>query len=316
MTWHLVTTDFPPQEGGIATWAAATAIALHRAGERVEVHARARTGVVPAAWPFPVHRMWGRSWRRWQGVWAAASVLPRVRGGDVVVCATWPLATNLVGRVPRLGVAYHGSDLTRAPAPAALHHVCDAAVNLPVSRFLGGLLGVPHTVLPAPIDVGPPAAPGDRLLTIARLGPLKGVDRVLRLGARLGRPVTVVGDGAERVRLEALAGELGVDARFTGRLAPGDIPWDGHWACCLFSRLDQDGSGAEGLGLALLEAAARGIPGLGTRVGGIPEAADLVLDDPLVDPVPELPDREAVRARVAREHGTAALVATLRATLA
>lgn len=316
MSWHLVTTDFPPQAGGLATWSAAVAQALHTAGEEVIVHARARSGVVPEAWPFRVIPLAGRSWARWQGVWAAASVLPRVRPGDRVLCATWPLAVHLVGRVPRLGVAYHGSDLTRGPDPVALRTVRDGSVNLPVSRFLAGLLGGPAAVLPAPVDVAPPAAPGERLLCVARLGPLKGVDRVVRLAGRLGRPLTVVGEGPERPALEALAAAHGVAARFTGALPPAAIPWDGVWANCLFSRPDADGSGAEGLGLVLLEGAARGIPGLGSRVGGIPEVADLVLDDPLVDPLPPLPDRELVRARVARSHGTAALVATLRGALA
>ena len=91
-----------------------------------------------------------------------------------------------------------------------------------------------------------------------------------------------------------------------------DIPWDDAWACALFSRVDADGSGAEGLGLTLIEAATRGIPTLGVRVGGIPEVADVVLDDPERDEIPPLPDRGDVRARMAAHHGRARTVETLR----
>jgi glycosyltransferase involved in cell wall biosynthesis len=196
-----------------------------------------------------------------------------------------------------------------------LDRVRREAIHFPVSDFLGGLLGVPYTRLPAPIDVLPPVSRGDALLTVARLGPLKGVDRVLRFAARVGRRVTVVGDGPERRSLEDLAVSLGVEATFTGRLGRAEIPWDGAAAACLFSRADVDGTGAEGLGLVLLEAAARGIPSLGTAVGGIPEAADRVID-PERDPFPLLPGVDAVQSRLAAGHGRARCVATLRRLLA
>ena len=321
MPWRIVTTDFPPLDGGIATWAEGAAAALGAAGESVVVHARSVAGLRAQAAtptvPYEIIPIRGRSWAAWQAVWAAAAVMPRLRRGDVVVCATWPLAVHLVGPAARLGVpvlvAYHGSDVTR-PAPIRGFELVQegARAHLPVSAYLGGLLGTPFTVVPAPIDVAPPATPGDVLLTVARLTPLKGVDRVLRLGARLGRPVRVVGDGPERPALERLAAELGVAATFTGRLKRADIPWDGVWACALFSRVDEDGTGAEGLGLTLIEAGARGIPTLGTAVGGIPEVASVVLDDPERGEVPALPDRDEVRARVGARHGRAPFLDTLR----
>lgn len=315
MTWRLVTTDFPPQDGGIATWAAATAWALHRAGEPVVVHARARSGVDPSAWPFPVIPMPGRSWRRWQGAWAAASVLPRLRRGDRLLVATWPLAVGLLDGARLLGVpvgvTFHGSDLTRPPpGPGRERVIAGATARLPVSDFLGAALGAPYTRLPMPIDPLPPVARGDTLLTVARLVPGKGVDRVLALGRRLGRPVVVVGEGPERARLETHAAALGVRATFTGRRAPADIPWAGAWAVALLSEAP------EGLGLVLLEAAARGLPTLGARAGGIPEAAWATVEDPAADPLPPWPDAAALHAWLRARHGTGALVATLRATLA
>lgn len=325
--WRIVTTDFPPLDGGIATWTEAVAAGLAAAGEEVAVHARVVAGLRARSRaegaPYDVVPMWGRSWAAWQGVWAAASVLPRLRRGDKLLCATWPLAVHLLGPARRLGVpvgvAFHGSDLTRAPVVRGLDLVrAEATALLPVSRYLGGLLDAPHVVLPAPVDPLPAARPGEALLTVARLTPLKGVDRVLRLGHRLGRPVVVVGEGDARPGLEALAAELGVSASFTGRLPRADIPWDDAWACALLSRPDPADArytGAEGLGLVLLEAAARGIPTLGSTTGGVPEAAAVVLADPERDPIPPLPDRAAMTAWLAAHHGTDRLVATLRAAL-
>jgi phosphatidylinositol alpha-1,6-mannosyltransferase len=327
MTWHLVTTDFPPRGGGVATWAYGVAAALHAAGEPVLVHARDTTG----AEPFPVVRMVGRSWARWGGWWAAASVIPRLRRGDRVVSATWPTATHLIGATRRIGVpllvGWHGSDLTRRPLVAGIEAVKAAGIHIPVSAYLADLLGVPATVLPCPVDVEPPAVRGERLLVVARLGPLKGVDRALRLAARLGRPITVVGEGAAREALEALAQDLRIESTFTGDLPRASIPWEGTWALVLLSRPDDrqeppgwqpppGGAGQEGLGLVLLEAAARGIPSIGVRTGGIPEAASVILEDPERDPVPTLPGTEAVQAWLRARHGSARTVEALRAVVA
>jgi len=304
VTWHLVTTDFPPLEGGVATWAEGTAAALRAAGEHVVVYAPRRLGAEG------VTPLWGRSWARWAHAWVALQVLPRVRAGDRVLCATWPLATSLLGRAD-VSVVFHGSDLTRPPLTPGLDAVKRDARLFPVSHFLGGLLGAPHQVLPAPLGPQRRAAPGDALLAIARLGPLKGVDRVIDLAARSRRPVTIVGDGPSRPDLEALAARLGVRATFRGRLPRAEIPWDGHHAALLLSRVDADGSGAEGLGLVLLEAAARGIPTIGSPTGGIPEVAMRVMKDG--DPLPDLADdaRDDAVQFVSDRHGPEKTVATL-----
>ncbi|MDP2310536.1 MAG: glycosyltransferase family 4 protein [Pseudomonadota bacterium] len=335
MTWHVVTTDYPPRDGGVATWAEGVARALHLAGEPVLVHAR---DGAPADHPVPAVRMCGRSWARWGSWWAAGSVLPRLRAGDRIVAATWPMASRLLGGAARrdvpVFVAWHGSDLTRPPLVDGLDRVRRSAILIPVSAYLGGLLGQPYTVLPAPIDPLTPVPRGDRLLVVARLGPLKGGDRALRLAKRLGRPITLVGEGPAREGLEALAKDLGVDATFTGALPRDQIPWAGTWALALLSRAEASGdlsrsasrsaptprgwavppggAGQEGLGLVLLEAAARGIPSIGSRVGGIPEAASVVLDDPEHDPIPPLPGADAVRAALVARHGSGRVVDVLR----
>ena len=95
-------------------------------------------------------------------------------------------------------------------------------------------------------------------------------------------------------------------------------------AMVLLPRVDQDGSGAEGLGLCLLEAAARGIPTIGCRTGGVEEAIGpgLLLDDP---ENPNLPRVEAflsdpehgprARSWLQDTHGPARTVETLMAVM-
>lgn len=306
MRIKVVTTEYPPHLGGVATWTAAVAGALRGAGHAVEVFAHLGGGA-------GVNRLRGRHWNRWGHVWTAAQVRPRLSEGDVVLATTWPLAVYLAPET-RLAVAWHGSDLTRPPFIAGRERVAGRAVNFPVSRYLGGLVGAPHTVLPYPIEPGPVARQGDALLVIARLGPLKGVDRAVRLAARLDRPLVVVGEGPERFRLEALAAELGVKADFRG--ATSEIPWDGTWALVMLSRADGDGSGQEGLGLVMLEAAARGIPSIGSACGGIPEAASVILADPEQDDVPALPSSTDVRDWLAATHGTVRCVQAFEGALA
>jgi glycosyltransferase involved in cell wall biosynthesis len=301
---HLVTHDFPPAfDGGVASWAQVCAAALAALGQEVVVYARSGrdTAAFDGACPHPVVRLEGRSWARRGALWVDLQVGPLVRQGDRVIFSTWPLAVRISSRLARRGVpfapVFHGSDLTRlADCPPGLAAVARRArALLPVSGFLRAELArlLPEStatpsgriaVLPQPVETRELAPPGEGLVTVARLNRLKGVDRVLRLGAALGWPVTVIGDGEERAGLEALAAELGVAARFTGRLSREQTlaAYPGHAAAALLPRVDRDGSGAEGFGLVLLEAMAWGVPAIGCRTGGVPEAVGpgLLLEEP------------------------------------
>lgn len=118
------------------------------------------------------------------------------------------------------------------------------------------------------------------LLTVARLVERKGHETVLRAlpAVRAAIPdvaYAIVGNGPMRGRLEALTDELGLRAavRFTGRLPAERLP-----ACYAAADLfvmpghAVPGELAEGFGLAFLEAAAAGVPGVGSDFGGIPDA--------------------------------------------
>jgi glycosyltransferase involved in cell wall biosynthesis len=121
-----------------------------------------------------------------------------------------------------------------------------------------------------------------RLVTVASLEqPYKGVDVLVRAAGECHRrglslALLVVGEGRERPALEALGrAELPADrVAFAGQVAPKDVTahLDASHLFVLASR-------TEGLPQAMIEAMARGLPCLGSDVGGIPElleARDLV----------------------------------------
>jgi glycosyltransferase involved in cell wall biosynthesis len=307
----LLTQDFPPGfDGGIASWSLDLALALHKAGRSVEVLAR-RTGDTADAdanLSFPVHRMRGRSWMRWQGVWAGINAAPKLDRDTVVVATSWRLLPHVLPvarlRGARTVCTFHGSDLTRLgerePALKQVLKQCDAL--LPVSQFLAQILydrGAAQervAVLPMPLalpDEPDWSQPRQGLLLVARLTSLKGVDRAVRLAEAAGLPLTVIGEGP------ASAQALGPGVRALGRLPRDQVlaEMDRSAAIVLLPRTDEDGSGAEGLGLCFLEGATRGVPAIGCSTGGVAEAVGpgLLLGDP---DAPSPAEIAAVRALV------------------
>ncbi len=295
---HLVTLDFPPDfDGGVASWAEDLARALVDAGHPVTVYARytGRSGEYDGILPFPVMRMMGRSWQRWQAWWVRMQVAPRLKKGDIVLFASWRLAF-LLGPIAaqkgsKVGVFFHGSELTElSRTPFGLKLVLRHVHWLfPVSRFLADQLSR-HSADPSKVRVVPmhlalgqaPGAPGRGLLVVARLNKRKGIDRVIRIARALQWPLTIIGAGSARPALEVVQLECGAEVEFVGRLSRVRVldAYRGKVATLLLPRCNPDGSGAEGLGLALLESAARGTPTVGCRTGGVPEACQLVLEDP------------------------------------
>lgn len=108
----------------------------------------------------------------------------------------------------------------------------------------------------------------------------KGLDVLLAALARvrsagLAVELTVVGEGRHRAELEAQARACDVVAHFVGQQPAGAGVRAVLDACDAFVLPSR----SEGLPRALIEAMARGLPSLGTSIGGIPElldAADLV----------------------------------------
>jgi glycosyltransferase involved in cell wall biosynthesis len=114
-----------------------------------------------------------------------------------------------------------------------------------------------------------------RLITVASLEqPYKGVQHLLAavdtcLRQGLDLELHVVGDGRYRTALEQRAAALGIKERvtFTGQLPAGQAVREHLDEADVFVLA----SLTEGLPRAMIEAMARGLPCIGTNVGGIPE---------------------------------------------
>jgi glycosyltransferase involved in cell wall biosynthesis len=122
----------------------------------------------------------------------------------------------------------------------------------------------------------PPWNPDGPWLFLGRLEPGKGAEELIRAAER---PVVIAGEGSERSYLEALAAQLGVQARFTGWAANIEPLLADAGALVLPSR-------EEGLPVAILEALGSRRPVVATNVGAISEV--------LANPVP-VGDIDALR---------------------
>jgi glycosyltransferase involved in cell wall biosynthesis len=195
-------------------------------------------------------------------------------------------------RIP-LAVSLHGTDvrlLANVPIarPIARRVLAQAQAILPVSSALLReverlrLGGAPRDVLPMPADPATfhPGGGGEEgppeFVVAARLTRQKRVDLAIRAMALVeaapGPRLHVAGDGPERASLASLARSSGLGDRgvFHGMMEPEDL-------AALFrrSRAVVLPSVGEGYGLALVEGALCGAPGIGARSGGI---QDLVED--------------------------------------
>jgi glycosyltransferase involved in cell wall biosynthesis len=112
--------------------------------------------------------------------------------------------------------------------------------------------------------------------TIGRLSMEKGLDILLKATALLARErpnmkVVIAGEGPERGKLERMAKSLGIEANvsFLGEIAYDHVPS----TLATFDIFAMP-SLAEGFGVAAIEAAAMGIPVVGSDVHGIPDVVD------------------------------------------
>lgn len=245
-----ITQDFPPEIGGIQTYAVELARRLAPRCDDFAVLAPAMPSAEAgdAALPFEVIRLEATADSLAFKAFGPVRRLARTRGFDTVFHVQWPTALStmlarFVGGPRRIFVAAHGRELLFEPLSGVAQTIYDGVRALilrhadglfPVSRYTASLLeslGAPPKRIqivhngtdPAlfhPADVAPLRAQlglnGQKvLLTVGRLVGRKGVDTVLHALPEVAQAVPgvtylVAGDGPDRPRLEALARRLGV----------------------------------------------------------------------------------------------------------
>jgi len=117
------------------------------------------------------------------------------------------------------------------------------------------------------------------ILHVARLVEVKGAEYLIRAFGRLSgthptAELAIVGDGPLKRSLQALAQSLGVGdrVRFVGALPHAQVlAWMRKAAMLVLPSVRTSTGRVEGLGMVLLEAAATGVPVIGSAIGGIPE---------------------------------------------
>jgi glycosyltransferase involved in cell wall biosynthesis len=227
----------------------------------------ARVDLVHGLWldePGAVAVLAGRSIRR--------PTLASLMGGELTALPDIAYGAAL-GRGGRwtttltLGLA----DLVSAPSIAGVAALEARRGGRPV---VGLPLGVDAAVFaPGPSDRPVPADDGRTVLFVGSLEPVKDPARLLRVITRLvaGRPevrLEVIGEGRLRPHLESLATELGIADRvaFRGPLPRAALP-DRYRAATVLAIPSRH----EAQSMVAVEAAACGLPVVGTRVGILPD---------------------------------------------
>ena len=236
--------------GWIAHSAATTAVHYRLAGDADILHAQ-DFAAVPPAWP-----------ARWR---YRRPLVLTLHTSHFLVRARRPLWKPILRRI----VASPDYLL------AASREILDTALALHPHRRAQVLLNAVDTETFRPTEATLPPTPRRRLIVPRRLFPKNGVEYFVRalprIAAQLDVEAIVVGDGPERPRLEALAGELGVAGRirFLGSKAHDEMP-----GILSSAELAIIPSLMEASSVAALEAMACGVPVAASRVGGLPEIVD------------------------------------------
>ncbi len=184
--------------------------------------------------------------------------------------AAWPIALPWIpymrGNLARKQRALGRADAIVAVSGAIKRDLEQRSVELGRTRI---------EVIPNPVDVAglrervgtmAPRLSGRYAIFVGKLEQNKGVAYLLPAveRARLPWPLVVVGEGAERGRLESGARAAGRDVRFTGWLPRDEaLAWLAHASLVVFPSY-----GPESLSRVLLESAVLGVPIAAMNTGG------------------------------------------------
>ncbi|HEY0967012.1 MAG TPA: glycosyltransferase family 4 protein [Opitutaceae bacterium] len=313
-TWNsvfLITHEFYPKRGGIATFTEEIARASAGLGYDVEVWAQATTGQAEKPWPFRMHRMpikgthdFSCQFRLGLQLIAARR---KLRYATVYLPEPGPMLAMMLlqhfktFRPKRLVLTFHGSEILkfhRNPfiRPLARRLIRNAARISVLSNYTQQLLwthfpeAIEKTLLtPGALRsdfavINPTPTPRDSriiVLTVGRLHPRKGqllaLQALQALAPRFRQQIEywIVGSGnkpAYEQSLRSTAASCDFPVRFLGDLPDRELD-QVYDRADLFAMTSIDyGHSVEGFGLVYLEASAHGLPIVGHAVGGVSEA--------------------------------------------
>lgn len=214
----------------------------------------------------------------------------------MTVAAHTAYIAHLLTGVP-FSVTAHAKDIYRvgvshavfrevAAAAASIVTVCDANERYIVDHLLAGSPAKVKRIYNG-LDVGSLPAPALRrdptlVLGVGRLVEKKGFDVLLDACALLverGVPVTglILGDGEERVALEAQRAALGLEdhVRFAGAVSKDEVlQWMTRARVLALPCVTGSDGNRDALPTVLVEALALGLPVVSTAVVGVPEIVD------------------------------------------
>jgi phosphatidyl-myo-inositol dimannoside synthase len=300
--------NYPPIDGGVSRLCAELASGLQRKGIGIQVLSQQENGVGSYIPKVPEERV---TTRRPLRELAALRKLRHLGPNGALICGIWypeGLIAALAGARP-LVVLVHGLELKptrqrwrrgvwRWLAQLVLHRASIVVANsgytaaltrtvAPGARVTAVPLGVDHHRF-CPGDQQTArrrfAVPEDKrvIITVSRIVSHKGHRSVFKALASMPEDIRnklvylVAGQGRDMKQLQQEAEALGLGkvVRWLGYTPEDDLP-DLYRSADLFllcTREDPNQPEVEGFGLAFLEAQACGIPVVGSRTGGIPDA--------------------------------------------
>jgi glycosyltransferase involved in cell wall biosynthesis len=234
--------------------------------------------------PFDVlHAMWADETgliAAWAGKWLSIPVVVSIAGGELVGFddLDYGLQRSLFSRWI-VGQSLRGADRIIVACSYVQRLISSAGYDNLRRKIHSITLGIDEAVFKPPDN---PQPAENKLINAASLIGVKDQITLLRAMAHLSEDVTldIIGTGSDETRLRALAAELGITHRiqFLGKVAHLDLP-----AYYQRATLNILCSRHEGLGMVTLEAAACGIPTVGTAVGLLPDYPSLGVSVPVRD---------------------------------
>ncbi len=285
----LVTYEYPPERGGIASYLGG----LFGAMENVTV-LKLKQPTAPFAWLLDLPKMFRAA-----------------RKADVVVVShLLPLGTAAMLLGKPYAVIVHGLDLrlARRKKMLASRVLKKAKVVVANSRSTAASLpefgmSAEHALLLTPaIDASWETYASKSqtqglqktVLAVGRFVPRKGFDRLVNMLPKLREAcgdvmLLLAGSGQEEGKLRAQAEKLGVGSHVKFVIAPDQATLAAqYWVCDVFALPARESKDdVEGFGIVFLEAALFGKPIVAMRTGGTPEAVEEGVTGLLADPASE-----------------------------